>query len=154
MSDRNELASPDPVLVMLAERIANEAPELTTDTEGALARIVAETLDADSIEDVLGSETSELSDYVERQLMVRAFRMQAGDFGPYAVIDAVVQDTGERATITCGAVRVLAQLYKLYRMQALPRVVEVKLARTREGFTAYYLVSPQGSRIEAGAEAD
>lgn len=97
-------------------------------SDDAMADMIQGILTADSIDAALAvSETIGLEDLVGETLIVRGASLRESQidegYPVYAVIDAVMRDTGEKVVITTGALKVVAQLCKFQMMNAWPVTV-------------------------------
>jgi hypothetical protein len=98
--------------------------QINDDPAAVAASIVASILAAPDAESVLQqASTTAAEDVLGQRLLIRGQRFNKSDKadGPgfYALIDAV-NDDGEVMLITCGARNVMAQIYRLSELNALP----------------------------------
>jgi hypothetical protein len=128
-------------------------PELTEllvadDPEGAQLAIVQRILSAPDAASALAPQRAvPAREVLGRPLRLERIRVAQSDYagpdGPdvYALLDVVDLETGERRTVTCGGINVLAQLCVLHRHRALPAEVRiVESARpTRAGYRPLWL---------------
>lgn len=108
-----------------------------------IAKRILTAPDADSVLDQ--QELLEAKDRLGVPLTIRDVRWNGSSFaggpGVYAVMDAVNHRTGEVELIACGGRNVMAQLYRLVQLRALPRdlmIVEAKKP-TANGYTPLWL---------------
>lgn len=95
------------------------------DPEEASMAIVERILQAGSPDEVLQpAEPLKARELLGIPLEIKGFRFMRSSYGGregvYAVIDAWRLDTGEAILVTCGGRNVLAQLYRLATLDALP----------------------------------
>lgn len=116
------------------------------DPQQAQLDIVRRILSSESVDDVLKQqEAIHASSVLGRPLRIVGIRFQESDFteaGPdfYMLVDCVTDD-GEPYSITCGAVNVMAQLWKLDQLGAFPlsaQIVETE-RKTKAGYTPMWL---------------
>lgn len=98
--------------------------QVNDDPAAVAASIVASILQAPDAQSVLQqASTTQAVDVLDQRLLIRGQRFNKSDKadGPgfYAIIDAV-SDDGEVMLITCGARNVMAQIYRLGELGALP----------------------------------
>lgn len=108
--------------------------------------IVASILQAKSVDEVLNRQnTVDASSVVGQRLAIRGARWMRSDLqeGPgfYALIDAA-NDDGEPLLITCGSRNVMAQVYRLIELNALPcyAAIEESERATAAGYHPMSLV--------------
>jgi hypothetical protein len=113
------------------EQFINAASSQALDDPEAVSRaIVHDILTAPSVEDVFRTrELTHARDVLGERLTIHDVRWSRGDYdtgGPgfYAVVDAT-NDAGERLQISCGARNVMAQLFRLKQLDALPLPVAI-----------------------------
>ena len=119
------------------------------DSGDTMARIVAETLSANTKEEIFGdSEAEGLADYEWRVIRIQALSLRESDYedglSHYAVIQAVDLATGEEITVTTGSARVLAQLARSIDLGLLPVDVVPKViqSKTNKGRSTIKLTLP------------
>jgi hypothetical protein len=119
--------------------------QVIEDPEQISAQIVGDILRARSVEDVLGQrQLVEAESVLGQRIVVRNVRWMGSAFddGPgfYAVIDAA-NDDGEPMMIGCGGRNVMAQLFRLIELGALPLYVRIQRAdkATAAGYYPLYL---------------
>lgn len=140
---RNEAIMQD-FLVWLASK-ANTTDE---DQYALMASIVAEIRSADSPEEVLRERSSlHVRDILNTPLIIHGFEIREGDYEDsdlnfYAAITCGRQGTDTTRVITCGAMKVLAKLWRLDDMGQWPHVVWFTGKQTSKGYTAIDMVSP------------
>lgn len=152
LSKSTDIAVPDRQKFLdYLEAQAATAPDGTEITE----RIMAAT----TVDDVLSGASSELTkaeNILGVPLMILSVRFNASDFaltnplGAYAVMDCVTTQ-GEKRVVSCGSETVMAQLYRLITMDALP--VHVQINRTeRATKSGFHPMSLSGAKkaFEAG----
>lgn len=132
--------------VRLAEFLAAAKNEEPVDPRQAALDIVRRILAADSIEDVLkGTPAIHASDVIGQRLTVTGYSFNESDIegsGPgfYMLLECV-DPQGEPFKVTCGALNVMAQVFRLGQLDAFPlaaRIVETE-ARTKAGYRPMWL---------------
>lgn len=111
---------------------------------GVIDDIKRQIQQATTVDELLASpdlQSLEEAELVDVPVRIMAFEPRAGDFGPYAVIDLAVQETGEVMRITCGGEIVLTQLAKARIQGWLPMDCKVIMRQTRQGFRTFRLVA-------------
>lgn len=140
-----ELATTDEAL--LAEFLAVvEADEAEADSSDATMAIIARTLRASTVEEILRNDQAVSSDdYVGKPFVMREVRFSRSTFegdGPqfFAIAQCVNQD-GEPFVLTTGAARVLSQAFKLRKAKALPISLVICKAerKSRNGYFPLWL---------------
>lgn len=108
--------------------------------------IIGRILRSDTVADILAPQAIEHArDLVDQPLTIKSVRVQESDFdegpGIYAVCEAEVLDDGRTTTFSCGGSNVLAQLYRLAQLNALPVDLVIKRATkpTKNGFYPLWL---------------
>lgn len=121
--------------------------ELYDDPEQAAVAIAQEILNSQSAQDVLRSrETVPAAELLDIPIEVTTVRFNRSDFdqGPslYALMRAIILETGEVVIVTCGGRNVLAQLYRLCQLEALPTRVRITRAKraTSAGYNPLWLI--------------
>lgn len=110
---------------VLAEFLRSGKGSVVQDPEQAMMDILRRTAAATTVDEVLGqSEATHARDVVGQPLVFRGYKVLESTkqgSGPdfYYVADCVTRD-GEELAVTCGAARVMLQLWKLQEMDALP----------------------------------
>lgn len=110
---------------------ACEADAADMDSEAVQLQIIARTLRATSVDSVLAPDAAVSSaDYVNRPFTLVSARFSPSDTTNegsqyFAVMQCVTPD-GEPVVVTSGAGRVIAQVFKLREMDALPIQVVIK----------------------------
>lgn len=119
------------------------------DPEQAALDMVRRILTGDTIESVLeGREAVHAKDVLGETLTVTGVRWNESDneSGPnfYALMDCVDND-GNPYAVTCGAISVMAQLFRLNELEAFPiRVVINEAAKaTRSGYKPMHLAKSE-----------
>lgn len=135
---------------ILAEFLASGKGSVVSDPEQAMMDILRRTAEATTVDDVLGqSEATHARDVIGQTLTFLGFRVQESTYGGsgpdfYYLADCVNAE-GEPLVITCGAPRVMLQLWKLQQMDALP--IELVIAEldheTAAGFKPMWLERPK-----------
>lgn len=132
----------------LAAYLSGSETIQTQDPDEVVHGIVARVLAAGSLEDVLNKQAVvKLKDYVGRPLTVLGVRWGESDYEGgvpfYAIVDAVVEATGEKVVASCGGQQVLAQLYMMAKHDWLPARVTVDTVErpTRGGFYPIWLTA-------------
>lgn len=120
-----------------------EAPDATEQASGIVRRI----MDAKTAEDVLGESTvTHARDILDTPLQVLTVHWNKSTLAEglpiYAVLDCV-DDDGAPVTVTCGGVRVMAQVARLAELGALPARVRILESErpTAAGFRPLRLVA-------------
>lgn len=130
----------------LAEFLAAAQSQEPVDPTQAALDIARRILASETIEDVLGGTPAiHAADVIGKSLNILGFTFNESAIegsGPafYMLIECVADD-GEPFKVTCGAVNVMAQLFRLRQLDALPmqaRIVETE-ARTRNGYRPMWL---------------
>jgi len=81
--------------------------------------------------DVLGSaifegvERRELKEVLDQEMVIKDFRIFRGQYGDYAVILCMDENTQEEFTVGTGGIAVLDKLKRLKQMKALPCLVKI-----------------------------
>lgn len=121
-----------------------EMPE--TDPEEGARAIVARILSAESADDVLSiSSVTHAQEILQVPLEIFRVKWQRGTFEEgttcYVVLSAVVIETGERVTITCGGTNVMVQLVKMGIIGAFPFKARItkSIKATARGFYPLWL---------------
>lgn len=110
---------------VLAEFLASAKGSIVQDPEQAMMDILRRTAAATTVDEILGqSEAIHARDVIGQPLVFRGYKVlesTKNGSGPdfYYVADCVNRD-GEELAVTCGAARVMLQLYKLQEIGALP----------------------------------
>lgn len=103
---------------------------VVVDPQQAQIEILRRILASDSIADVLEqTEAIHAKDVLGEALLIVGTRFQESDFGEagpdfYMLIDCTTGD-GEPFSITCGAVNVMAQLFRLGQLDAFPMLASL-----------------------------
>jgi hypothetical protein len=144
----------------IAEFLAAASNQEPVDPAVAAMDIVRRILAADSIEDVLkGTPAIHAADVVNTPLIITGFTFNESDLtesGPgfYMLIDCA-DSQGEPYKVTCGAVNVMAQLWRLQQLEALPLVAKIVESekKTKAGYRPMWLeaVSPDDAPTASGA---
>lgn len=129
----------------LARFLSSATEQAPVDPAAATMDIIRRILAGDTAEDVLQQQAAlHARDFINDPLTILGYTYNESDFeqGPkfYMVIDAVTSD-GESAKITCGALNVMAQLFRLNELKAFPikaRIVETGKA-TKAGYKPMWL---------------
>lgn len=147
---RNTAVATKPVdkAEIVKSRLAQATAEMTNPTKTA-EEIAYDILQANTLEEILGSTVLHMEDLEGQSFMVKGASLTASDYkeglGAYAVIDAVMGN-GERAVIISGATNVVAQLIAMHAKKFYPAWVQFKSAQTGSGFTAWRLVKGSGEQ--------
>lgn len=147
----------------VAEFLAAARDQEPVDPQQAALDIVRRILSADAVEDVLKvAEAVHARDVLGDVLTITGFQFNesaiGGDGPAFYMLIECVDGNGEAFKVTCGALNVMAQLFRLNQLGALPgrfRIVESENA-TRAGFKPMWLegVSPADAAAStAGGEA-
>jgi hypothetical protein len=125
------------------------------ESRDAMAEIIEQIEQADSVEDVLsGGELTPADDVLDTPLIIARWRTNPGEFGDYAVLEAADGETGERLMVGCGGTLVMAQLRKLSILGAFPVRAVIRRYETSKGFRTYRLVKVPGDFTEAQVVQD
>lgn len=130
------------------ERFLTSVSEMVTDDPAAVsAAIVASILQAPNAEAVLTQATTTAAEtIIGQRLLIRGQRFNRSDFaesaGFYAIIDAV-NDDGEVMLVTCGSRNVMAQIFRLNELGALPCHAAIVQAE-KPTAAGYYPMSLEG----------
>lgn len=136
-----------PALEAMEARLASMVGAPVDESRAAINAIVEQIFSADTPEEVLadseGVGADEMRDIPLRLESVRFERstIEAGE--PfYAVMMCVDSRTGKTVVVTCGAMRVVAQIMKLVQLNALPANIVIKRSKnpTRKGYWPLRLV--------------
>lgn len=124
----------------IARFLSAAQTQQTIDPEQAALDMVRRILSGDTADDVLeGQEAIHAKDVLGDNLVVTGVRWNESDqeSGPnfYALIDCV-DEKGEGYAVTCGAISVMAQLFRLNELGAFPVCVVIEEAAkpTRSGY--------------------
>lgn len=108
--------------------------------------IVSRILEAETPEQVFSQGAAvHASDILGRPFTARSLRFNRSTFKEgstvYALIDAEFLDDGSRGVVSCGSRNVMAQLYRLQELKALPANVKIVEADTptEQGFKPMWL---------------
>lgn len=118
------------------------------DQYALMASIVAEIRSADSPEEVLRERSAlHVRDILNTPLIIHGFEIRQGDYEEsdlnfYAAITCGRQGTDTTRVVTCGAMKVLAKLWRLDDMGQWPHVVWFTGKQTSKGYTAIDMVTP------------
>lgn len=116
------------------------------DPDDVTRQVITRILGAENVDAVFDDQAAtHAKDFLGRPFRLLGAKFNRSSFaaGPspfYAVLDAVTPD-GEPVTITCGAGRVIAQVYKLLELDALPIDVQLEESprETANGFRIMWL---------------
>lgn len=144
----------DSALVRYLQGVSETAVE---DPEMVAREVVKRILTATSIDDVLKPQTLiHAEDMLWVPIEVTDVRFNQSDkegnlTGAYAVIDAKRMDTGQQVQISCGGQNVMAQLYQLKRLEALPLPVRLRQADkpTARGYYPLWLEAVTPDQVAA-----
>lgn len=139
----------DRVVTKYLDDMKNLAEHSDDDVQRA---IVGRILASETAADVLAPQAIEHArDLVDQHLTLTGVRVQESDFeegpGIYAVVNAVVMEDGRTTTFSCGGSNVLAQLYRLAQLNALPCDVVIKRSTkpTKAGYYPLWLEAVGGA---------
>lgn len=128
-----------------AEELIRAEAEVITDPDQISREIMDRIVQAETPEKVLEQAgTIAAEDYIGKPFVLtdaRAMR-SALDEGPgvYYALNCVDPETGEPFVMTCGGRNVLAQVFRLKQLDALPRRVKITAAgKTAQGYTPLWL---------------
>lgn len=111
--------------------------------------IMAQVLSSNTADEVLTNlEATGLREHLERPFLLRGFRFNKGDFEEgnpfYALLDVVWEDTGEADIVSCGAKKIVAQVFRLAQLGSLPITLVCLQSKkpTKAGFWPLRLERP------------
>lgn len=116
---------------VLAEFLKGGKGSIVQNPEEAMLDILRRTAAATTVDEVLGQqEATHARDVIGVPLTFRGYKVLESTkqgSGPdfYYVADCVTSD-GEELAVTCGAARVMLQLYKLQELDALPLTLVIR----------------------------
>lgn len=128
--------------------LVSKADTTDEDQYALMASIVAEIRSADSPEEVLRERSAlHVRDILNIPLIIHGFEIREGEYEDsdlnfYAAITCGRQGTDTTRIVTCGAMKVLAKLWRLDDMGAWPQVVWFTGKQTSKGYTAIDMVTP------------
>lgn len=144
-----ELMTMGPAMQTMAEWLAERAKYTEDDEFAAMERIIAETLRSETPDEVLRQKLPiHARDVLDRPMALKDFRLvegeYEGDFPFYAAMEVTFGNPPEDHVVTCGGLRVLAQLKALDDLGEWPQVIEIKQSRkpTRKGYWPLRLERP------------
>lgn len=134
-----EIAVVGPNTAWVVNTLREDMRTLESDSANAVEDILGRILQAETADDILAEDgLIEAEELLGVPVQIWSYKVNESDFTDgmpgYLVIDAIRQDTGEKVTIGCGAVKVQAQILKLKRIGALPIVV--KFVKNEKGTKA------------------
>lgn len=142
----NDLVTSQSIVAMLAE----EVTETVTDPAEASLAIGRRILTAPDAESVLTpASTISTDELVGEAVELRDYRVMRSDIEGgipyYMLLEAVRLDTGELIMIDTSSLNIMAQVWKLKRLEALPRRVRIIAAgrRTRQGYVPLWLTAAE-----------
>lgn len=158
-----DIVSIDDAQVEQALRGEIEAVTVQIEDPQAISRsIIARILDSDSAEAVFGGQEA----VGGKEILGRPFTIhdvrwhrsaytEEGGLPVFAVLDVTMLDDGERKAVTTGSANVMAQVFKLKQLGALPCdcKFEESAAPTSSGYRPQWLVQVGVAAPEAEAEA-
>jgi hypothetical protein len=135
-----------PINDALAEFLSAGRASAALDPNQAALDMVQRILNAETVEDVLKrAEAIHARELVDQTIVLTGVRFNESDLkadGPgfYALLE-IVDENGEAQVVTCGAVTVMAQAWKLNKLGALPMRVVLREAEkeTKNGFRPMHL---------------
>lgn len=117
-------------LDMVADALLGGDVTIETDPDLLAAEIIRRTLATPAGQVFRPEEVQHARDVLERPIKVLGVRWfpSAFEAGPkvYAVLDAVLHDTGEHVPITVGGARVMAQLIVALRAGTIPECLVIR----------------------------
>lgn len=117
-------------LDVVADALLGGDVTIETDPDLLAAEIVRRTLATPAGQVFRPEEVQHARDVLERPLKVLGVRWfpSAFESGPkvYAVLDAVILDTGEHVPVTVGGARVMAQLIVALRASSIPECLVIR----------------------------
>lgn len=122
MSKDTELATIGPAREAIRQRLAADM----LGDDDAMERIGQDIMEAATAEDVLGgSGAIGAENVLDMPLTIRGFILRAAhdeypDQDAFAVIDAIIEGTGEVVLITCGGFNVMNALIRLDQLKSFP----------------------------------
>lgn len=122
----------------------------TTDEDqfAIMASIVAEIMDADSVEEVLRErEALHARDIVNTPLILHGFELREGTYedsqtGYYAAMTVSRPGADVTRIVTCGGMKVLAKLMKLDQFGEWPQIFYFTEKKTNKGYGVLDIVRP------------
>lgn len=116
------------------------------DPQQAALDMVRQILAAETVEDVLKrAEALHARDILDQTIVLTGVRFNESDLGGdgpdfYALLE-IVDENGEAQVVTCGAITVMAQVWKLNELGALPMRAVLREAEkaTKSGFKPMHL---------------
>jgi hypothetical protein len=97
-------------------------------------------LSGDELTELLETGGLKLADLVDQTIEVQGYRLDEGQFGAFARIDAVVE--GQEVEITSGGAVVLPQLKRLAERDAFPATLRVVSFPGQYGKDGYKFATP------------
>lgn len=149
---KNEVATIDPIKAALTKTFADAAKEMVN--EGATAESIAlDILNANSVDDILGSTVIALSDIIGTPFTIHSASLNESDFadglGAYVAMQ-VTFDDGTKSVVTSGATSVVAQVVSMHQKGYLPYRVSSRKPN-KPTAAGYYPVSLcPAPAVEAG----
>jgi hypothetical protein len=137
----NIVTSKHPAMVSLAKYLT-ENMTASSEADDAVADIIAQVLQADSVDEVLADvDALHWHDFLDVPVTVYACKWQRSEYEKgmpfYVVVDGQRHDTGVRAPITIGAQTVIAQLVRLAQLNAFPCTVTLTYATDKPTKSGY-----------------
>ena len=135
--------SPQEQQIALFKQFLADVPEID---EGGYENILNNLMNAGSIYDLDAPwKADSLANYKDRAINITGVRQAPSDFqdgfGVYLVVDLIDLETGEHASVTTGAVSIVAQLARAATLDAFPLMVIPRVASkpTKKGFYPQHL---------------
>ena len=146
-----EVARVPPVIQTLIDWCASYADEDDDSTAEGLARIIREVLEAEDMAGVLSAKLPKHArDVLGVPMQLNGFKLVESDFEGedgfpwYAVMEVQYGNPPEPHVVTCGGVKILAQLKRLSDLGEIPCGIKIeeKAKPTKNGFRPLSLVPP------------
>jgi hypothetical protein len=164
-TEKAEVVRTPSALAVPDEALTNEYVEkmkslVETDPQAIQDDMVRRILEAETAEDVLAPQAVEHArDLVGVPMTIHRAKVNESDYeggpGVYAIIEAELHDDGRTTTFSCGAQKVLAQVYRLAQLRAIPVdcVLKESPKPSKNGYKALWLET-LGPRDKVTAELE
>lgn len=131
---------------MVEVHIGNHPSTYVEDSDEAMLGMIAQILDAPTIEDVMNPQSAEgVRDNLDRPFRVERFAFSSSEYEEgspwFMIIFGKFLDSGDDVVFTTGGIRIMAQLMRAMELGALPVEVIARKAKraTRRGFFPLHL---------------
>lgn len=128
--------------------LVDSAQTTDEDQYAVMASIISEIMEATSVEEAM-SEKSALHarDILNVPLLLHSFEIREGSYedsqtGHYAAMHCSRLGSDQMRVITCGAMKVLAKLYKLQQLDAFPVAFWFTSKESSKGYGVIDIVTP------------